>query len=303
MNDSPVFYPPRRLGVVFLLLLAGGLGVLGFYGVMQATRAAAGLPFVLFSLAALPAVLGVPLLFYQLYGLLSASYTLERNGIRLRWGLRAEDIPVHQVQWVRSESQAGLQLPLPFLAWPGAVLGLRRLNAEQTVEFFASQSRELVLVATAERVYALSPAAPQAFLQAYRQFAELGSIRSIPARSTYPSRLLANFWADRAARGLLFAGSLWALALLVATAAGVTGHAPVYMHAQPGSPLSEAVPAVRLLLLPLLNAMLFFANLLLGLFFYRDKNTQPLSYLMWTTSLAVALLFSGAVLTILWGSG
>lgn len=59
------------------------------------------------------------------------------------------------------------------------------------------------------------------------------------------------------------------------------------------------MPAVRLFLLPVLNAAFFLGDTLLGLFFYRRVETRLASYLLWGVSVLTAALFLGAVFYIL----
>src|SRR3990172_638518 len=157
MADSYIFHPARRLGLflhltsIGLLLLAGGVGL------WQASRAEAGLPFLVFLSLPLAAGVGLPVLVYRLYALWSASYILERNGIRLRWGMRVEEIPADQVEWVRLDRRMPQPLPRLAFAWPGAVVGLRPWHDGRLLEYMADRSADLVLVATAQRVFAISP--------------------------------------------------------------------------------------------------------------------------------------------------
>src|SRR5512141_1283410 len=101
MGDESVFYPAKSRAVIFhllslIILLAGGV-----FGMAQATRSPAGPVFLLNLLLALVSVSLVLLLAYRLYALWTASYSLERDGIHLRWGFRAEDVPIDAVLWVR----------------------------------------------------------------------------------------------------------------------------------------------------------------------------------------------------------
>jgi hypothetical protein len=59
------------------------------------------------------------LLAYRLYALWTASYSLERDGVHLRWGFRSEDVPIDAVLWVRTDENLGMRLALPFFRWPG----------------------------------------------------------------------------------------------------------------------------------------------------------------------------------------
>ena len=61
----------------------------------------------------------------------------------------------------------------------------------------------------------------------------------------------------------------------------------------------EYVPAVQLMLLPVLNILFFVVNSSLGLFFYQRMEIRPLAYLLWSSSVVVSILFIGAVFFIL----
>jgi hypothetical protein len=299
MEDSATFSPPRQWGLVFhiaaILLLAGG----GLLGLSQAARAQAGPAFLLYLLPGGVAVLLIPVLIYRAAALQSASYRLERDGIRLRWGLRSEDIPMTAVQWVGLAGQSPARLPAVFIGWPGARLGVRRLPDGRPLEFMASRASQLVLILTAQRGFAISPGDPAAFLQQYRRLAEYGSLSPIAARSVYPELVGQSFWSDRPARLMLLAAAAASLGLLAWVSLATPAYQQVSLRLSAGGSPLEPVPAVRLLLLPVLNSFFFVLDLLLGVVFYRHRATRPLAYLVWAASLLTALLFLAAVFFIL----
>jgi hypothetical protein len=298
MAETFFFRPPRRLGLVYHLLAVLLLATAGALGLMQASLAAVGPAFLLFVLPAVLALSVGPVLLYDAYSLWGASYTLERDGIRLQWGLRSEDIPMDSVLWVRAEAAMREHLPVPWWHWPGAVLGRKYLRDGTPVEFLAARPRNLLLIATPGRVYAISPARPEEFLQAFQTLAELGTISPVAAHSVYPVFLLSRLGRDRRALALLLGGLALSLGLFtwvgmdVRTRPTITWQAPTAQAAEP-------VPAVRLFLLPVLNSVIFITNTLLGLFFYRRNETQVAAYLLWGVGLVTAGLFLGAVYFIL----
>ena len=145
MSDAFVFFPRQRLGLAFhiaaILALAAATGV----GIWFASRANIGFAFLLSLLPAVLAVGLVPILIYRAYSLRSASYTLERDGIRLRWGWRIVDIPMNAVLWVHSPSELTYPVSLPRLRWPGSIRGTGYLPRAAEVEFMASEAGKLVL--------------------------------------------------------------------------------------------------------------------------------------------------------------
>ena len=79
-----------------LLFLGGGGGVAFWFSLRQSI----GSNLILYLVLTVVMLAPTPLLMYRLYALIQASYTLERDGLRIRWGLRGEDIPLSQIEWI-----------------------------------------------------------------------------------------------------------------------------------------------------------------------------------------------------------
>src|SRR5215210_4599281 len=159
MNNTKVghFPPAKRLGLIIhavIILLLAGVSTWGFLNI---TRAAVGPTFVSYLLMALLAFAPIPFFAYRAYALLRADYYIDRDSLAMLWGLRVEDIPLTDVEWVRPASDLSNPLSLPRFRLPGAILGKRRHSDLGLVEFIASDSRNMILVATAKRVFAISP--------------------------------------------------------------------------------------------------------------------------------------------------
>jgi hypothetical protein len=272
VRNPTLFEPDRRLGVVFhifaILLLVGISG----WGIWQASRSAIGPTFLVFLSPLLFAFILVPLVAYRLYSLLGAYYHLERDGMRLRWGLRIEDIPIHSVIWIRLDSELDRKLPMPWLRWPGSVLGQRTTAEGNRVEFMASRSNRLVVLATEYTIYAISPAQPEKFLGLFQSFMELGSLSPLPARSIYPAFLLSRVWRQRMARFFILTGLALNMILLVWVSLVIPERAEIYLSF---SSTSDPVPAVRLLLIPVISSFFFLLDVFLGLFFFRRSVDPP----------------------------
>ena len=312
VDSAHVFSPPQRTGIfinLFILLILGGGGV---WSVLQASRTEVGTSFLLYLLIGLLGISFTPVFAYRLRALRGAFYEVKRDGIRLKWGLRAEDIPMDKVLWVNHAHDMEPAVPLPLLYWPGSVLGTRRTKEGIVVEFFASRASSLILVATNERVFAISPEDPEAFLATFESLAQLGSLAPLPTKSIYPSFLMARVWKDRAARVLLLSGLTSSLALLIWVSLVIPMYSQVPLDLMPQSRPVDFVPSIQLLLLPALNGVFLGADILLGLFFYRQAEPQPssraeesgqswgktLAYLLWGSGFLASLLFLGAVFLI-----
>lgn len=275
------------------------LSVIGVFGLWKASLAESGPTFLFYLVGALFAIGFIPGLIYRIYALQRARYVLARDGISLYWGLRREEIPINLVNSVGPADKKGMSLSKPFLRMPGAVLGVKSQVDGKSVEFLAARNTNLVIIATPDRTYAISPANTADFLHTYRKLSEYGSLAPIQSISDYPTFLLSRSWADRPARVLLITSALLALGLILWVSLIIPNHPFISLRLNTAGAPVELVPGIRLLLLPVLNTFFFITDLLMGLFFYRRADTKSLAYLMWTSSTLTSLLFSGAVYFIL----
>jgi hypothetical protein len=300
VNEEFTFYPTRQARIVFHLIAIAALTLGGAWGLWQAVHSSVGPTFLLFLLPFLVALPLVPFLIYRLNNLENASYTLERDSLRLRWGLRIEAIPMILVQWIRPASDLQGSLRLPRLRWPGAVLGTRQLSGGKTmIEYFASQSRDLLVIATPGRLFAISPANPNDFLRAYQHFTELGSLLPPAPQSVHPTILVTRLWQARPARYLILTGAALSLGLLVWTSLAIPGREQVSLGFLPNGAARSPIPSIRLMLLPILNSFAYLVNLFSGLVFFRRAEARPLAYLLWSASIFVSILFLSVVYFIL----
>ena len=300
MDDQFVFFPPNRGGVIFHFLAITVLILAGAWGLWNAFRVDLGPTFFLYLLPFMIALPLVPILIYRLSSLENASYTLERESIRLRWGWRIELIPMPNVQWVRTAVDLGRSLPRPRLRWPGAVYGTRRYPGGRIdIEYMASTTKGLLVIATSEKFFAISPANTDNFLITYQHFTEMGSLLPPPASSVYPTNLIARLWGTRPARNLVLLGAILSLSLLIYVSISISSVETVSLGITPSGEPRTPIPSVRLTLLPVLNYFAYMIDLLLGFVFFRRTETHYLAYLLWGTSIFVSILFFIAVFFIL----
>jgi len=295
-STSSPFLPPRRRGMIF----HGLAGLMLFLGsavcMATAIQQQVGGVFVLLLLLSMALFAPLPVVFYRGYALMNASYTLERDGFRIRWGLRAEDIPLTEIEWVRPAAELGFRLPLPLFNWPGAILGGRSLPELGLVEFLASETANLLLVATPDKVFVISPQDVRGFVQAFQNVFEMGSLTPLKPYSARPAAFARRVWDERPARMFLMAGLFLTLALLVLVSLVIPGQTGVSLGFDPtGRPFPQ-VPPEQLLLLPVLAIFAFMANLAGGLFFYRRDEDRPVAFVLWITSAFTPLLFIIAVI-------
>ncbi|HZD55746.1 MAG TPA: PH domain-containing protein [Anaerolineales bacterium] len=307
MGNYLVFRPDRRQGIVFHAVVILILASIGVWGVFQLTRAEIGPLLLVYILPTLLVFILLPLFIYRAFALYRAGYALGRDGIQLHWGLRVEDVPMDKVEWVKPAQALEAAVPLPQLRWPGSILGVQRLPGGNHVEFMASSTNSLILISTSAHTYAVSPDDPHEFLDAYRRYAELGSLAPIPARSVYPSLFLVEVWRARPTRYLLLSGVALSLILLVWVSFLIPARSTIPFGFNPDGSPGGPVPSGQLLLLPVINGFFFLTDTFLGLFFYRrhlnaemegraDNGIyQIMAYLLWGSGVIAALLFLSAV--------
>jgi len=292
------FPPSKRAGLLLYSALIVAFGAAAVWAFLNLSRAPVGPTIIVYLLIILVTLPPLPFFGYRLFSLLRADYVLDRDSLAFTWGLRVEDIPLTDIEWIRPASDLTSPLHFPTLSLPGGILGVRRHPDLGPVEFIASTRHDLLLVATAKRTYAISPERAADFLATFRRATELGSLLPAEAVSQYPSFLLARAWENLAARFLWISGLLINLGLVAWVTFLIPSVTRVTLGFDPtGAPL-EPVPSVRLILLPLLSASLFVTGLIAGLFFYRNEKQQPLAVIVWISSTVSSLLFLLAVLFI-----
>jgi hypothetical protein len=190
-------------------------------------------------------------------------------------------------------------LRYPWIRWPGSVLGTRRLGGETPVEFLASKSQDLILVATYERVFAISPSDPRAFLNAYQRLTELGSLIPPKPQSVHPTSLLTSAWKIPSIRYLILIGFIFSFALIVLTSLAAPTRTEISLGFTPSGEPRDPIPGIRLMLLPILNTIFWVFNFFAGLLLFRREEQRPLAYLLWGNSVIIAGLFLFAAYIIL----
>lgn len=298
MNNTKVghFPPSRRFGLIvhgILLLVLGGVSGFGF---INLTRLQVGPSFVTYLLMALLAFAPIPFFGYRAYALLRADYYIDRDSLAMLWGLRVEDIPLTDIEWVRPASDLTSPLLLPHFRLPGAVLGTRRHPDLGLVEFIASSSRNLILIATSKRIFAISPRDAASLVRTFARATELGSLMPAEPKSVYPSFILTQAWESPAARFLWVSGFLLNLGLVVWVGILIPSLTQVPFGFNAFGAPNNTTSSVRLILLPLISALMFITGLFAGLYFYRWENHRPLAFIIWISSTLCALLFLMAVL-------
>lgn len=290
MNDENVFRPPRQRGLIFQIgaaLAFFSAGGLTFYLSMEQE---VGLYFIGLLLVSLFLLAPVPLIVYRAIALGRATYKLEREGLRLRWGLRVEDIPLNSIEWVRPVSELGFHLNLPRFSWPGALLGYASIRELGSIEFIAAETENLLLIATTTRVFAISPANPKVFMRAFQRTSEMGSLTPMAAYSALPAAFVRNIWKDQLARGFILGSLILLLLLIVGTILIMPTRAQVSIGFEPRGLPTAPVSSERLLLLPTLAGIAVGVSTAIGLFYYRHVEQRMAAYMLLAAASTTPLL-------------
>lgn len=290
------FPPARRLGLLFHIVVIAVLAAISVFGFINLPRAQVGPLFVSYLLMALLAFAPIPLFAYRAYALLRADYYIDRDSLAMLWGLRIEDIPLTDIEWVRPATDLTNPLLLPRFRMPGAVLGTRRHPDLGLVEFIASSRRNLILVATSKRIFAISPQNAAGLVQTFARATEMGSLMPTEAKSVYPSFLITQAWESSIARFLWMSGILLNLGLIVWVGILIPSLSQIPFGFDPFGAPSETAASTQLILLPLVSSLMFVIGITAGLYFYRWERQRPLAFIVWVSSTLSAFLFLMAVL-------
>jgi hypothetical protein len=292
-------FPPPRRGLTLQVTLIIVATVLTALFAVLASQEPIGLRFTVYILVAAFAFFPLPFLAYRLYSLNRANYSLDREKLTLTWGLRVEQIPVSQVEWVRPKESLTSPLKLPFVLLPGAIIGFRRHPDLGPIEFLASDAKSLLLVATSKRVFAISPQDTTGFMQNIQRAIEMGSLLPAKPQSVYPGFIVVQAWDSMLARYLWLAGLFLNIGLLAWVTLIIPSLGRIPLGFLPSGGPGDPVPGAGLILLPVVSLFFYLTGWVSGLSFYRRPDHRPLAHIVWASGVFSTLLFLVAVMFIL----
>lgn len=285
------FPPPKRQGLIIhgiILIILIAITIIGF---INLSRIEVGPNFLIWLLVSIFTFAPIPLFAYRMYSLWRADYFIDRDSLAIHWGLRVEDIPLNDIEWIRPADDLTTPLTFPPLSLPGGLLGMRRHPDLSTVEFLAADRKKLLLVATAKRIFVISPDNPSSLTQTFARATELGSLAHTEAKSVYPSFVVTQAWGNNLVR------YLWIVTLLLNI--GLFIWASLIIPSTPQVILGQAlenVPSSQLIIFPVASLLLSIAGWIAGLYFYRWERERILAFIVWGSGTFTSLLFLLAVL-------
>jgi hypothetical protein len=293
------FPPPKRRGLIVHSLVIAILATIAVTGFINLTRADVGPVFLTSLLVALASFMPIPFFIYRAYSLLNADYHIDRDSLAIKWGLRVEDIPLSDIEFIRSSDDLTTSLALPALRLPGGLIGMRRHPDLGAVEFLAADSKKLLLVATAKRVFVISPENPAGLTQTFARATELGSLTPVESKSVYPSFVVTQAWDSGVARYLWLTTLFLNLGLFIWASLIIPSTPIVALGSQFAGSALETVPSSQLIIFPVASLLLSVAGWIAGLYFYRWEKERVLAFIVWGSSMLMSLLFLLSVLFII----
>lgn len=281
--------PPRKRSLIFNLIvgfiaLVGGL-VLLVLGSGDASRQ----PNLLQLTLALVLFVVVALFSYQVFLVLTTRFQLTRSALELQWGFRREVLPLEQVEWAHPVLDFDSPMPLPGFVLPFQYYGIRRIRGLGTVEFAATDRRNMVLIRADNRHFVISPEDAYAFASEFEKLSALGPQEVVAPLSQTGRNLIGEILQDSMARKLFTAGIV-GLLTLTAVSIALSATRPTITWIT-----LELVPSNRLLLLLLVGGLDWLLNTFLGGYFYlRGLLEKRWIFLIWSWSAFMSLTLSAA---------
>ena len=292
------FPPPKQRGLILHGIVILILTAITIFAFINISRADVGPSFLIALLIAFASFIPIPFFLYRLYSLWRADYYLSRDSLTINWGLRIEDIPLTDIEWIRPADDLTHPVSLPSFPIPGGLLGTRRHPDLGMVEFLASDSRKLLLVATAKRVFVISPEDSAGLSQTFARITELGSITSVESKSVYPSFVVIQAWESGLARYLWLSGLFLNIGLFIWASLIIPSTPRVALGPQFAGSALETVSSSQLIIFPLAGLLLSVISWIAGLYFYRWEKERVLAFIVWGSSTFTSLVFLLAVLFI-----
>ncbi len=296
------FKPISKIGLIVhgvaIILLLGVVSIL----IIPLFNHSFSFLFIAYLLSAFLVFIPIPLLAYRAYALFNAEYILERDGIRLKWGLRLEDIPMNEIEWVQQAKTYPHKIRYPFFQIPGALLGQVKQPEGKLIEFIASEKKDLVLIGLKHKIYAVSPLELEKFLTVFAEQLEYGSLAEIIPQSIYPSLIVTQIFKLPKMIWLISASFILNLILLLSAGLASTRFDQVYMSYNVLGMLEDPIPATQLMIFPILSLFFFFGGIVLSIVIYRDQSKAKLLYLLQLSNIFTCLLFLFTLIRILLNS-
>lgn len=266
------------IAVILFLLISGSMSVQGWLSI-------------LFIGVGLLLLIPLALAIYRIITIATTVYSLNRDTLEVKWGLRRELIPMREIAWIHPVSDFETPLPLGFTLVKGSYYGERTVNGLGKTLFVATAPDQMVLIKLSEAYLVISPEEITSFIESWKQFSQLGSLQQIEPESENLRMLWRRLMDDQVAKRLLLGVAISFLVLLVSTAIIVGLLQQVVWVSM------ESVPSPRLFLLPLISLFFNVLNTLTGLFLYlQERTSKTVVYLILGWSILINVIMTLAMI-------
>lgn len=266
------------IAVILFLLISGSMSVQGWLSI-------------LFIGVGLLLLIPLALAIYRIITIATTVYSLNRDTLEVKWGLRRELIPMREIAWIHPVSDFETPLPLGFTLVKGSYYGERTVNGLGKTLFVATAPDQMVLIKLSEAYLVISPEEITSFIESWKQFSQLGSLQQIEPESENLRMLWRRLMDDILAKRLLLGVAISFLVLLVSTAIIVGLLQQVVWVSM------EPVPSPRLFLLPLISLFFNVLNTLTGLFLYlQERTSKTVVYLILGWSILINVIMTLAMI-------
>jgi len=283
---STDFSPPKGRSLVINGLITVLLVAAIFFFLIYGSMSGQGWLSIVFISIGLLLLVPLALAVYRIITIATTVYSLSREALEVKWGLRRELIPMREITWVHPVSDFETPLPLGFTLFKGSYYREKVINGLGKTLFVATAPDQMVLIKLSQAYLVVSPQDELAFTESYKQLSQLGSLEKIDPESENLTMLWRRVMDDQQAKRLLLGGTVSFLVLLLSTAIIVGLLQQVVWVSM------ETVPSSRLFLLALIGLFFSFLNTLIGLFLYlQERSGKNVVYLIlgWTILVNIIL--------------
>jgi hypothetical protein len=244
-------------------------------------------------------LVSLPLLFhlgYRTWGAFNLEYWLDRDALHIRWAATHQVIPLNAIQCiVQGGESTGWLYPL---SWPAPFVRSENHKTYRLERFATRSLPDCLLLETQEATFAISPMHAESFLDAIRDYNQLGPIQALKVERRH-SLANAGWLLDSTGAWLIGAGAVGALFLfgLLMIQYPTLPEMLVFHYNAEGVPDSIRSKNA-LFLLPTIGFLSFIFNGLGGVWMaFRQQRVG--AYLLWGGTLTVQLLVLFALFSLI----
>lgn len=247
----------------------------------------------------LSVLISIPILahlIYRTWGAFNLSYRLDRDAVHIYWAATHQIVPLNQIRRIiRSGNEIG---GWNLLSWPSPFVRTGKGQRSRRLERFASRPLPAcLLLETDEAIFALSPAGPDAFLEALQQYNQLGPLQTMTIERRRPLVGTDTLF-DGAGRWLVALGALGILILFGVLMVQYPSLPDLLFHDSGEGAPDSIRPKRALFVLPIIGLLAFLVNGAGGIWMaYRRQRLG--AYLLWGGTLTVQLLVLLALINLI----